>query len=126
MIRIDEEMLAEVGLGDLPTPHRNELLTALYSELELRVGFELANAMTDAQLSEFEAFIDTEDEAGALAWLQTHFPDYRETVRRQYDLLRLELRASVVDIRAVHRALYGESDHEASTEPSPELPGWAD
>lgn len=52
----------------------------LYQHLELAVGFELAEQMSELQLSEFEDLTDRGDEAGALEWLKANRPDYRQVV----------------------------------------------
>jgi hypothetical protein len=49
--------------------------------------------MTDAQLDEFEAFIDKNDEAGALHWLETNFPNYKQVVADELEKLKGEIRA---------------------------------
>ena len=100
MIKLDRELLEDLGLGFLEVWQMNAFLTTMYSELEFRVGEALAAVMTDRQLSEFEGFIDRKDEAGALGWLQANFPDYPETVRDVLQILKSEIRSEIADIRA--------------------------
>jgi Protein of unknown function (DUF5663) len=50
MIKLDQELLAELGLGGLLPQARRALLEQMYSDLELRVGSALASLMTDAEL----------------------------------------------------------------------------
>jgi hypothetical protein len=52
----------------------------------------LAEQMTDAQLDEFEGFIDRNDEAGALKWLETNFPDYKQVVADELEKLKSEIK----------------------------------
>ena len=101
MFQLDDNLLKELGLGDLPAAEKNKMLAHIYETLELRVGMKLAEQMTDAQLDEFEGFIDRNDEAGALKWLETNFPHYKEVVadeleksesRRSGSRLRLSCR----------------------------------
>lgn len=68
------------------------MLAHVYQTLEQRVGIRLASQMTEAQLDEFDRFIEGNDEEGALQWLGTNIPNYREVVRDELDLLRAELR----------------------------------
>ena len=56
MFQLDDNLLKELGLGDLPAAEKNKMLAHIYETLELRVGMKLAEQMTDAQLDEFEAF----------------------------------------------------------------------
>jgi hypothetical protein len=53
---------------------------------------KLAEQMSDAQLDEFEGFIDRNDEAGALKWLETNFPDYKQVVADELDKLKAEIK----------------------------------
>jgi hypothetical protein len=75
MFKLDDNLLQELGLGSLPPTEKNKMLAHIYETLELRVGMRLASQMTDAQLDEFESFIDTNNESGALNWLETNFPN---------------------------------------------------
>jgi len=92
MIRIDDTLLEEIGLIALPKEERDQLLRQIYETLEMRVGMRLAERMTDQQLDEFERFIDTNDEAGALTWLETNFPDYKQVVASELEKLKGEIK----------------------------------
>src|SRR5262249_1172528 len=72
---------------------KNKMLAHIYETLELRVGMKLAEQMSDQQLDEFEAFIDKNDEAGALKWLETNFPNYKDVVAQELDKLKEEIKA---------------------------------
>ena len=56
--------------------------------------------MTNAQLDEFETFIDANDEAGALKWLETNFPNYKQVVADELEKLKAEIKASAPQIVA--------------------------
>jgi hypothetical protein len=92
MIKLDDDLLQELGLGSLPPDEKKKMLAHIYETLEMRVGMELAKQMTDAQLSEFEEFINRNDEAGALRWLEANFPNYKEVVSAEFDKLKLEIK----------------------------------
>ncbi len=92
MIRIDENLLVELGLGGLPVQEKQPFLKHIYETLEMRVGMKLAEQMTEAQLNEFESFIDTKDEAGALKWLETNFPNYKQVVVDELEKLKGEIK----------------------------------
>jgi hypothetical protein len=92
MFQLDDNLLRELGLGDLPAAEKNKMLAHIYETLELRVGMKLAEQMTDAQLDEFEGFIDRNDEAGALKWLETNFPDYKQVVADELEKLKTEIK----------------------------------
>lgn len=94
MFKLDDNLLKELGLGTLPADEKNKMLAHIYETLEMRVGMKLAEQMTNDQLDEFEGFIDRNDEAGALKWLETNFPDYKQVVADQLEKLKNEIKAS--------------------------------
>jgi predicted RNA-binding Zn ribbon-like protein len=100
MFRLDEELLKELGLSDLPPQEKTKMFNHIYETLEMRVGTKLANQMTDEQLTEFESFIDKNDEAGALKWLETNFPDYKQVVASELESLKAEIKAVAPQILA--------------------------
>jgi hypothetical protein len=101
MIPLDRAFLAEMGLNGLPSNLAGSTLSAVYAALEHTVGFRLASQMTDLQLDEFEAFIDANDEDGALRWLEYHFPDYRVFVQKEFEGVRSRLATAGPWIAAV-------------------------
>jgi predicted RNA-binding Zn ribbon-like protein len=84
----------------LPPEEKKKMLAHIYETLEMRVGMELAKQMTDAQLLEFEEFINRNDEAGALRWLETNFPNYKEVVAAEFEKLKLEIKQVAPQILA--------------------------
>jgi len=100
MIKLDDNLLTELGLQSLPAEDKKALLRHIYETLEMRVGTTLARQMTDAQLDEFESFINNNDEAGALRWLETNFPNYKDVVAQEFEVLKAEVRQSAPQIMA--------------------------
>lgn len=100
MFKLDNSLLEELGLGALPAEEKNKMLSHIYETLEMRVGMKLAEQMTEAQLDEFEGFINRSDEAGALKWLETNFPDYKSVVAEELSSLKSEIKLSAKDIIA--------------------------
>lgn len=92
MFKLDNNFLIELGLGALPAEEKNKMLAHIYETLEMRVGMKLAEQMTDAQLDEFEGFINRSDEAGALNWLETNFPNYKQVVAEELEKLKAEIK----------------------------------
>lgn len=91
MIKLDDDLLQELGLAALPAEEKKKLLAHIYETLEMRVGMKLAERMSDAQLAEFEQFIDRNDEAGALHWLESNFPNYKDVVASEFEALKKEI-----------------------------------
>lgn len=104
MFKLDNALLEELGLGSLPAAEKNQMLRHIYETLEMRVGMKLAEQMTNEQLDEFEGFINRQDEAGALKWLETNFPDYKQVVASELDGLKAEIKASAAQIVAASQA----------------------
>jgi hypothetical protein len=100
MIKLDDDLLQELGLAALPPEEKKKLLAHIYETLEMRVGMKLAEQMTDAQLAEFEQFIDRNDEAGALKWLESNFPNYKDVVASEFERLKGEIRQVAPQILA--------------------------
>ncbi|HET9850225.1 MAG TPA: DUF5663 domain-containing protein [Candidatus Saccharimonadales bacterium] len=125
MFQLDDNLLQELGLGSLPPDEKNKMLAHIYETLELRVGMRLAEKMTDAQLDEFEAFIDKNDEEGALHWLETNFPNYKDTVAEELNKLKGEIKAQAP---AIVEATMGarQSAQPPQAEPPQQAPPPAD
>lgn len=104
MLKIDTALLEEVGLGGLPAEQGNGVLRRFHSTLEGHVGMRLAQQMSAEQLDEFETLIDAEDEAGALAWLERTFPDYKSVVQDEFDRLKNQLAASAALLLTTSKA----------------------
>lgn len=91
MLKIDNNLLQEIGLGDLPEVEKNGLLKHVYETLEMRVGMRLADQMTNEQLDEFERYFEAKDDAGAFKWLETNFPNYKDIVQEEFEKLKTEV-----------------------------------
>jgi hypothetical protein len=123
MFQLDDKLLHELGLGELPATEKNKMLAHIYETLELRVGVRLAEQMSEPQLDEFEGFIDRNDEPGALKWLESNFPDYKKVVANELEKLKSEVKAQASQIlEATMKEVQGRqapptSDNPAETPP---------
>lgn len=115
MFKLDNALLEELGLGALPADDKTKMLNHIYETLEMRVGMKLAERMTNQQLDEFEGFIDRNDEPGALKWLETNFPDYKQVVADQLEGLKGEIRQNAPAIVA---ASLGQQPPQAPQQPT--------
>lgn len=131
MIRIDDTLLEEIGLIALPKPDRDQMLRQIYETLEMRVGMRLAERMTDQQLDEFESFLPNEqtgapgDEAGALRWLETNFPDYKQVVADELDKLKIEIKKDAPKILETMQAQGGQLPPQPGAAPQPQPTNYA-
>jgi hypothetical protein len=123
-MRIDENMLVELGLGSLSVQDKDDLLKQIYQTLEIRVGMKLAERMSDAQLKEFEQFINNKDDAGALRWLETNFPDYKQVVALELDGLKAELKRDADKIIAASAQAHSSPAQQSQPQqaPQPQMP----
>ena len=76
MFQLDDKCLQDVGLGELPADQKQAFLDHFREQLELRVGTRLSDGLSDAQLEEFESFIDR-NEVKVNGWINANVPDYQ-------------------------------------------------
>lgn len=100
MFQIDDKFLEGLGLAALPQEDKEKMKAHIYETLEMRVGMRLASGMSDAQLNEFEGLMNNNDEAGALKWLETNFPDYKQVVADELEKLKSEISTAAPQILA--------------------------
>jgi hypothetical protein len=99
-LKIDDNLLQQLGLGSLPPQEKSGLLKHIYETLEMRVGMRLADQMTNEQLDEFEQYFNAQDDAGAFKWLETNFPNYKDIVADEFEKLKAEVAQSAPQILA--------------------------
>ena len=104
MLKIDNNLLQDLGLHGLPDAEKNSLLKHIYETLEMRVGMRLADQMTNQQLDEFEQYFEAKDDAGAFNWLESNFPNYKDIVQEEFDKLKAEIQQSAGDILSASQA----------------------
>ena len=92
MFQIDDKFLESLGLGALPQDEKEKMKAHIYETLEMNVGMRLASGMSDQQLDEFEGLMNNNDEAGALKWLETNFPNYKQVVAEELEKLKTEIK----------------------------------
>lgn len=104
MLKIDNNLLQELGLASLPDSEKNSLLKHIYETLEMRVGMRLADQMTNQQLDEFEQYFEAKDDAGAFKWLESNFPNYKDIVQEEFNKLKGEVGQAAPQILAASQA----------------------
>ena len=111
-LRIDHNLLAELGLAALPEEEKKALEKHIYETLEMRVGMRLADQMTNEQLDEFETYFNARDDAGAFRWLETNFPNYKDIVAEEFEKLKSEVAGQAPAILA--------ASQQQAVQPSPQ------
>lgn len=94
MIKLDYALMDELGLGSLGKETKDSLLASMYERLEMNVGTVIAADLSQQQLTEFEELIDSNDQQGALSWLQANYPNYKQVVERELERLKAEVAQS--------------------------------
>ena len=97
-MKIDNDFLAELGLAALTEKKKQALIAQIVETLEMRVGTVLASNLTEAQLTEFEGYMNRNDQAGALKWLEANAPNYKEVVKAELEKLKGEIKTSAPQI----------------------------
>ena len=77
MFQLDDQFLQDVGLGGLPDDQKKLFLDHFREQLELRVGTRLSEGLSEAQLEEFESFIDRRDDK-VNSWVAANVPEYEQ------------------------------------------------
>lgn len=77
MFQLNDQFLADIGLGDMPEEQKKSFLQHIYSELEMRVGEKLTQGMSDEMLDEFGYFVDKNLDK-MKAWFVANAPDYAD------------------------------------------------
>lgn len=114
MYKLDNNFLKEIGLDSLPAVEKNRMLSHIYETLEMRVGVKLASKMSDAQLDEFEGYINRNDQKGALTWLETNFPNYKDVVADELNKLKKEVKDSApIILEEVAKSTTGTTEEKA-------------
>jgi hypothetical protein len=120
MFKLDDNFLIELGLGTLPPADKNKMLAHIYETLEMRVGMRLAERMSNEQLDEFESFIKQNDEGGALKWLESNFPNYKQVVAEELEKLKGEI--THVAPQIVQQAMTAQTAQPQPTQPQAAAP----
>lgn len=77
MFQIDDKFLQDLGLDQLPEDQRQAFKDHILNQLELRVGTRLSDGLSDAQLAEFESFVDR-DAQKVREWVSKNAPNYQD------------------------------------------------
>ena len=122
MIQINDALLNEIGLGNLPQEERRGLLSHIYETLELRVGMRLADQMSNQQLDEFEKYFEAKDDKGAFTWRESNFPNYKDIVQQEFDKLKGEVAQSAPQILGASQNAAQPVPQVNGAQPQPQQP----
>lgn len=89
-MRVDDQFMTEVGLGEMPQAEKEAFMKHAEEELEIRVGQGVGAQLTDALMDEFDQLTDLDQ---AATWLEQHVPNYREITEQIYQNFKQEILA---------------------------------
>lgn len=87
-MRVDDQFMEEVGLGEMPAEEKQTFMKHAEEELEVRVGQNVGMELSDEQMREFDQI---EDISVAADWLERNAPNYREIVEKVYETFKQEI-----------------------------------
>ena len=88
-MRIDENFMNELGLGDMPAAEKQDFMEQAEAELEVRIGRTIGLDLSDEQMNEFDQITDPDE---ATSWLKQNVPNFREVVQRVFRDFKAELK----------------------------------
>lgn len=123
-LKLDDNLLVELGLGQLPAEEKRAFLAHIYEKLEMNVGVRLAEQMSEQQLLDFEQLINSGDDNGAFQWLETTFPGYKAVVADEFEKLKLEVRQVAPQVLAAsqQQAIAAQSPGDVPQQYAPPQP----
>lgn len=93
-----EQLVVEMGLSELDTEQREQLIASLGDLLETRLSEVLANRMDDAQFAEFEKLATAGDANAVLNYIRMIVPDYDQLLRAEMDKIKVEFGAEAAEL----------------------------
>jgi len=91
-MEIDERWLDQQGIK-LENKNVAKVVAAARAELSMRVGYNIAEHLSDKQISQFEKMLDDNvSEAKRIVWLEKAYPAYSDVVAAETDKISKELR----------------------------------
>lgn len=106
-LKIDDNLLAELGFAHLTEEQKQQLEAHMLETLQMRVGLRLSEDLSDDQLKELEAqFVpeisDTEEQVAqkqqaVTAWLEQNHPNYSQVVADEFAKLKEDMKKHASD-----------------------------
>ena len=84
-MRLDRQLIVDLGLGALPEPDQREVLDAIVNAMQISTGARIVEALPVEPFDRFADLRDAGDDAGALALLNEHVPHHQQIVAEQYE-----------------------------------------
>lgn len=90
-LQIDDALLREVGLGDLPEEYKVTTFGYIREVLEFRIGEALSKGLPKEVLAEFYSHVKNGRREEILKWMQKNAPNRAEVASVELDKLKREL-----------------------------------
>lgn len=82
-VHLDEDLLKDLGFGDLPEEEKQAILVKMIQGLEMRMGLRLAETLSNEQLLEFNKLIGEGKDSEAQQFLRDNVTNYEEIAREE-------------------------------------------
>jgi len=94
----DEDIIKEFGLENFSSEEQAEFIKDIGENLKLRVGMKFAEIMSDDQLEQFQAVMDSDDDEAATKWLVANVPNYAQLVADEMQAIKSEIQHTVDEV----------------------------
>jgi len=89
--RLDDELLAAMGLDGLQGEEKQDALRSILNTLNIKVGQRMVEQFTDEQSDEFERLTRPGSDPEKLAyWIALNVPNHKELIEEEAQKLRSE------------------------------------
>ncbi len=93
MIKIDANLLEELGLNDLSDDQKNDAIEEIMNTLKDRVGDRAIDALNDSQVEHLENEMMHGSFESTQKWLQENVPDYENVVNEELEKIKSEVKS---------------------------------
>lgn len=93
MIKIDSDLLDELGLAELSIDEKNDAIETIKHTLDERVGDRAIDSLTDNQTEELEKQMVGGTAEGTAEWLQKNVSDYQNIVNEEFEKIKNQIKS---------------------------------
>ncbi|MBI2592078.1 hypothetical protein HYW36_01225 [Candidatus Saccharibacteria bacterium] len=93
MIKIDTDLLEELGLTNLTIDQKNDTIESIKHALDERVGDRAIDSLTDDQVEELEKKMMNGSAEDTAEWLQKTVPNYKNIVDDVLEKIKNEVKS---------------------------------
>ena len=92
MVKIDEDLLKELGLEGLNEQEKQDVYARFYKTLENKVGMRVARELNEEQLEKFEEYSSKHNDEETAEWIKQAVPNYEQIVTEEFETMKTEIK----------------------------------